>query len=476
MMALKQLYKTSIAALLWLMAGAATIHAQQVTTGLEVAATELSLQECREMALQNNIESNIAKEQINAAAYQVAAYRANYLPNISATGLYLYNDATLSKNIEGGQLPTFMPSDGAGGVAPNGGFAFMPDIPLELELSGTYNASVKVEQAIYTGGKVTAAYKMAQKGHEIAQANEKLSEVQVIVLCDEAYWNCVKVKALIKSAVQYKETLQELQRMVQEAVDAGMKHRKDILSVQVKMNEAELNLARAQNGYQLAVMNLNHIIGLPLSQSTKVADSFEVDTAIDLMPESPGATNNIDITLRPEYKLLTKQVEMKEQEVNLVRSDFLPNVGVMGAYGYTNGLKLNGEKLINSSSFSALLSVNIPIFNWAEGRNKVKGAKLQSTIAQMQLHDSQQRMTLEATKSINELNEAQLEVILTAKSVEQALENMEMSKDRYENGMETLADYMEAQAMWQNAMSMHIGAKAALNLAKTKYLKATGKL
>ena len=475
MISLKQLYKTSTVVLSFLMICVATPYAQEATAQQAVAATKLSLKECRQMAMDNNIENNIAKEQINAADYQVSAYKSNYLPKVSATGLYLYNDATLSKNIEGGQLPTFIP-DGAGGVVPNGGFAFMPDIPLELELSGTYNAAVKVEQPIYTGGKVSTAYKMAQKGHEMAQANEKLSEVQVIVLCDEAYWNCVKVKALIESATQYKETLQELQRMVQEAVDAGMKHRKDLLSVQVKMNEAELNLARAQNGYRLAVMNLNHTIGLPLHNATEAADSFEEDAAIHLIPESFGAPNGFDITLRPEYNLLSKQVEMKEQEVNLVRSDFLPNVGVMGAYGYTNGLKLNGEKMIESGSFSALLSVNIPIFNWAEGRNKVKGAKLQSTIAQMQLNDSQQKMTLEATKSINELNEAQLEVTLTAKSVEQALENMEMSKDRYDTGMETLADYMEAQTMWQNAMSMHISAKAALNLSKTKYLKATGKL
>ncbi len=475
MISLKQLYKTSIVALSFLMICAATTYAQQETFQQEDSATKLSLQECRQMAMDNNIENNIAKEQINAADYQVSAYKSNYFPKISATGLYLYNDATLGGNIEGGQLPTFIP-DGMGGVVPNGGFAFMPDIPLELELSGTYNASVKVEQPIYTGGKVTTAYKMVQKGHEMAQANEKLSEVQVIVLCDEAYWNCMKVKALIESATQYKETLQELHRMVQEAVDAGMKHRKDLLSVQVKMNEAELNLARAQNGYRLAVMNLNHTIGLPLHNPTEVADSFEEDAAIHLIPESFDPPNGFDITLRPEYNLLSKQVEMKEQEVNLVRSDFLPNVGVMGAYGYTNGLKLNGEKLIDNGSFSALLSVNIPIFNWAEGRNKVKGAKLQSTIAQMQLNDSQQKMTLEATKSINELNEAQLEVTLTAKSVEQALENMEMSKDRYDTGMETLADYMEAQTMWQNAMSMHISAKAALNLSKTKYLKATGKL
>ena len=469
--ALKKIYRSSIVAQSFLMICATTAYAQQE----ESYPTTVSLQKCREMALQNNIENNIAKEQINAAGYRVTAYKTNYLPKISATGLYLYSDATFAETIEGGNLPTFVP-DGQGGVIPNGGFAFMPDIPLELKLSSTYNGSLRVEQPIYTGGKVTAAYKMAKTGLEMAQVNEKLSESQIILLCDEAYWNCVKTKAMIETATQYKETLQELHRTVKSAVEEGMTHRKDLLSVQVKMNEAELNLTRAQNGYRLAIMNLNHTIGLPLHNATEVADSFEEDSSVNLIPESFGTSNSFDITLRPEYTLLSKQIELKQQQINLVRSDFLPNIGVMGLYGYTNGLKMNGEKLIDGANFAALLSVNIPIFNWGEGRNKVKEAKVESLIAQMQLNYSQEEMTLEATRAINELNEAHLEVELSTKSVEQALENMEVSKERYNAGMETLSDYMEAQAMWQNAMSTLVSAKASLNLSKTKYLKATGRL
>ena len=464
---LKTRYRSSLVALSFLVIGATTAFAQQ-----ESSTTTLSLQECREMALENNIESNIAKEQITAADYRVAAYKTNYLPKLSAAGTYLYSDAKFGRTIEGGNLPTFMP-DGQGGANPTGGFAFMPDIPLELKVKSAYNASLRVEQPIFTGGKITAAYKMAKTGLEMAQMNEKLSEDEVILLCDEAYWNCVKADAMIETATQFKETLQELQRTVQAAVEEGMTHRKDLLSVQVKMNEAELNLTRAHNAYRLAIMNLNHTIGVPLHNATEVADSFDEDSAINIMP---GTSSAIDITLRPEYALLSKQIEMKEQQVKLIRSDFLPNVGVMGMYGYTNGLELNGEKLFDGANFAAMLSVNIPIFNWGEGRNKVKEAKVGSLIAQMQLNHSQQEMTLEANQALNQLNEAQLEVTLSAKSVEQALENKEMSKEMYDAGVETLSDYMEAQTMWQDAMSTLVSAKASYNLAKTKFLKATGRL
>lgn len=436
---------------------------------------KLTLLECREMALQNNLKLKIAQEQVKAAEYKTAAYKTNYLPKLSATGLYLYSDATLNENIEGGYLPTFIP-DGQGNMIPNDGFAYLPDIPLELKVGGTYNAALQVEQPIYMGGKVTAAYQMAKKGQEMTQVKEKLSAVELSVLSDKAYWNTVKVKAMITSANQYKATLEELHRTVKNAVDAGMTHRKDLLSVQVKLNEAELNLTRAKNGYRLAIMNLNHIIGLPLNNETEIADSFTNETDISISADILKNFNEFDVSLRPEHHLLSKQIELKEHQEKLTRSDFLPNVGVKAMYGYTNGLKLNDETMLDDTNFAAVLSVNIPIFNWGEGRNKLKEAEVERSIAQMQLKYAQEEMTLEVTKAFNNLQEALLEITLSSKSVEQAEQNMKISKDRYKAGMETLANYMETQTIWQKAMSDLIAAKATYQLSRTEYLKAVGKL
>src|SRR5690625_7538373 len=110
-------------------------------------------------------------------------------------------------------------------------------------------------------------------------------------------------------------------------------------------------------------MNLNHIIGLPLHNNTEVVDSFEEETSITLLPESMDASDAPDVTSRPEFHLLTKQVEMKEREVDLARSDFVPIVAIMGAYGYTHGLKINARSLIDDRSLAALRPVQIPRFD-----------------------------------------------------------------------------------------------------------------
>ena len=85
-------------------------------------------------------------------------------------------------------------------------------------------------------------------------------------------------------------------------------------------------------------------------------------------------------------------------------------------------------------------------------------------------------MQLEEAKTRFNVEDAAARVRLTAKSLLQAKENLMVSKNRYEVGMESLTNYMEAQAQWQKAWSDWIDAKAELRVSETHYLRATGRL
>ena len=60
------------------------------------AQTVLTLEECRSMALENNGQSKMAQEKVTAAEYDSKAAFANYLPKVSATGLYLHNSENIN--------------------------------------------------------------------------------------------------------------------------------------------------------------------------------------------------------------------------------------------------------------------------------------------------------------------------------------------------------------------------------------------
>ena len=157
-----------------------------------------------------------------------------------------------------------------------------------------------------------------------------------------------------------------------------------------------------------------------------------------------------DISARPEYAILDKQVEIAGQQVRLNRSELLPKVGIMGSYDYVHGFELNDQMLMDKGSFSVLLNVSIPLFHIGERSNKARAA--------------------------NNLDEARLESELSDRSLLQAEENMKVSKSQYEVGLETLSDYLEAQALWQQAYETQVDAHFQLYLNYVEYLKAAGAL
>lgn len=448
-----------------------------------LGAQTLDLTQCRKMALENNKQVSISRRTAEKAGYTLKSYKANFLPKFTGEGMYLFSGDKLKKNTPELFLPTYVPDPATGNMVENilmagsnGGmpvfkeYAYVPPLSLELSLNNTYMAGVSVEQPLYMGGKIMAAYKMARIGKDISLLNTTYTQTDIMVKTDEAYWQLVKVNEILLSTRKYREVVAELLRNVTDALDAGMKSRNDQLKVQVKLNEAELMVRKAENGVRLARMNLCHYIGLPLQAQIEAADTLAAESSV------LAALPQANVTGRPEYEMLSKQIEYKHQETKLVRSDFLPNLGVSAAYLYTDGLKLNDEKLFSNGSFSALFSLKVPLFHWGEGINKVRAAKAEKTIAILQQEDALEKMELEAMQALNALDEAAMEVELTQKSLVQAEENLKVSKDHYDAGMETLADYLEAQAVWQKAWSDLISAKAGMRFSETYYLKAIGRL
>lgn len=415
---------------------------------IPTSGQEMTLEQCRTMALKNNKRIVIAKQDKERANLIAGATRTNFLPKFTTQGAAMFGNSKTDMSIallEG-----------------------MPNFDLNLNIKKIYMAGINLEQPIYMGGKITSAYKMSKVGNEIAELNRALTEDEILLETDQAYWMCIQAKELKQSAQQYKITVEEFYRVVTHACETGLKSKNDLMKIQVQLNQANLQLHRAENGVRLSQMNLCNIIGLPLQSELLLSGTFS---------GAPIVINHtIEISSRPEYLMLNKQIELKKYEKRLIRSDFLPQIGLIGSYNYIHGPKLNGDPLFNNGSFSAMISLKIPLFNWGEGIKKVKAKERERVMAQLQRDDLGQKMELEIQQAVNSYNEGLLEVRLTQQALRQSEENLKMSRDNYDVGIETISDYLEAQTIWQNAQSEYVVSRTKLEICKTKYLKAIGKI
>ncbi len=442
----------------------------------------LTLEQCREMAITYNKEIAKANVQDKQMGFDVKTYKSNFFPRINITAFDVYSTAKGDLTMTGGNLPIYNYSSSLGQYVPDvtvnsdgsytmNKYALFPDQKFEYKVKNVFMGGVNLTQPIYMGGKITSAYKMSKIGRDIATLNIALTQSDIIVQTEEAYFLAIRAKEMIQVANKYKELLQELMKNVKSAFEHGLKTRNDMMKVQVKLNEADLNITKAENAYRLACMNLCHFIGKPLTSSIDVVDAGFTNG-------NPNGTTdkNIDISKRSEYEILNKKVELAGQQVSLTRSDYLPNVVFMGGYTYSNGAEFGGRKLLDNGSAYVSVGLKMPLFNFGEGVNKVRSAKAKQQIAELEQEDLNEKMMLEQQQAINNVEEAKKEVNLTQSAFDQAEENMRLSKQQYEVGFETLSDYLESQAIWQDSYANKVDAVCQYNLAWIKYLKSKGEL
>lgn len=428
----------------------------------------LTMEQCRTLALQHNKEIAAAKMQTASAQYMRKSYKALYLPDFSASGNALYHTADGVLSIPGGNLPTFVP--GADGKPQfDGRYALFPGMDFDYKIGFVYSAGVQVKQPIYQGGKIIAANRIARLTEQMSVENERLTASEVILNTENAYVLMVKALELQKVAVKYNSLLTELLKNVQSAYRHGLKPQNDVLKVQVKLNESELQLRKAENAIRLARMNLCHCIGRPLIDEITVADSLPALVA--------GVESGVlDITARPEYAILEKKVAIAEQQVKLNRSELLPKVGVQAGYAYTHGVKVRDNYLFDNGGFSVLLNVQVPLFHFGERSNKVRSACAALQQQQLEQQSLNEMMALELAQALNNLDEARMECEIADRSLAQADENRRLSDSQYRVGLETLSDNLEAQVLWQQAYETQISSRYQLYLTYLAYQKAAGKL
>lgn len=422
------------------------------SVGLSAQERTLTLDECRRMAAENDRSVAIARQTASKTESDRSAIWANFFPQVSAQGFYVHTPQDLAFSLafpEGSQVTS---------------------LPFDVNARNVLVGGLTVKQPVYMGGKILTGYRMASIGTEMGALNVEMTRQKSMLGVEDIYWKCVEAKEMLGAALQYQKAVAEVERVVGNAVKQGFALNNDLLTVQVKADEAELNVAKARNGVKLAKMALCSCVGMPLDSQVEVSDSLDISGIEALAMQDPDSGF---VASRVEYKLLQKQVDLKKQNERLVLSDFLPSVGIAGQYDYLTGPKVNGYDLPHNLAFAAL-AVKIPIAHWGEGAAKVRSAKAETAIAELQRDDAADKMRLENRRALNTLDEAILEVNLQQKTVDKSCENMRVVTNRYRNGMCTVADVLAAQTLWQKASADLVTAKAALRLAYTDYRRTLG--
>lgn len=430
------------------------------------AQNNLSLSESKKMAIENNVAIKNSSLEIDAAKETKKEAYTNFFPKVSATlGGMKTVEPLMQISIEGGNLPVY---DGNPANIPTATeVAYFPGLTLELWEKGVLG-SVSIMQPIYVGGKIKTGNKLAQLNIDAKEEQKLLAEDVLLLKVEKQYWQLVSLQEKQKTLDKYELLLNGALKQANDAFNAGLIIKNDILKVQLKQSELEINKSKLKNGKQLALMQFCHTIGIPYD-ATLV---FNESSNIIENPDFYYVDKELAIKSRTEYSLLEKSVKAKVLQTEMTRGDYLPQaaVGVNAFYG-------NAFEKTLSQPFNAMVyaTVTIPISDWWGGSYKIKEHEIQQKIAQNTFDDTKGLLKLQTQKLWVDLNQAYEQIAIMEKSVIQANENLKVSSDGYKNGIVTITDLLEAQAILNEINSKLIDARVAYVVAVSSYKQVTNK-
>lgn len=446
-----------------------------VTVSCMHAQRMLTLEECRNLAIQNNKELQISGEKIKMADNEKKAAFTKYFPQLSANGAYMWNQKDINL-LDMGALSSSLSSS-------LGGLAQLPMIQhlmsgvndmQHLDVQNIWVGNVSLVQPVFMGGKIVNYNQITKFAKQLAESMNNLQLQDLIYKTDETYWQVISLVNKKKLADAYVDLLRKMDSDVTAMIYEGVATEADGLSVKVKLNEAEMAQTKVENCLALTRMLLAQICGLSLEEDLSLADekldNFPVETT------QASADLNEAFMNRNELRSLDLATKIYKRKERIALAEMLPNVALAANYFVTNPNVFNGFKNDFAGMFNVGVMVKVPLSGWWEGTYRRNSAKAETRIKTLEWQDAREKIELQVNQSVYKVNEAGKKLIASSRNMENAEENLRRANFGFEEGVIPALNLMEAQTAWVSARSSLIDAQIEVKLTEVYLSKALGKL
>ncbi|MEW6001598.1 MAG: TolC family protein [Nitrospirota bacterium] len=404
----------------------------------------LNLERCIEIALKRQPAIIAAMNTANASQSRIGEAKANYYPQIDWTAGY----SRISPVFTG--ISSFQGTTG-GQASSTGSF-------------DQYTSSVTLNQNIYDFGKTPTQVKIQSLNFDSSLADlENVSE-QVILNVKQTYYGVLQAR---RNRDVSAEAVKQFQQHLEQAkgfYEVGTKPKFDVTKAEVDLSNAKLNLIKAENAIQIAIVNLNNAMGVPEAPEYIIEDSLAFQKyEITFKDALLRAYKN-----RPDLKSTIAKRQAAESSVELAKTGYYPVLTGNAAYNWA------GEKFPLEHGWNIGATLSFPIFSGFLTRYQVEEAKATLNVVRANEESLRQNIFLEVQQAFLNLKEAEDRIPTAELTVKQAEENFEIANGRYAAGVGNPIEVTDADVALSNAKTAYIQALYDYKVAWASLEKAMG--
>ncbi len=402
----------------------------------------------RRIAVDYQQQVKMAERGLEGAESKLKAAKSVYGPKLDFSGNYGYY---------GNALKLAPPADAPAGT------------PGE-ELHNLYSLDLTLYQPIITGGSLKNTKLAAESEVEAMKGYVRLSKQEVILNADKLYLNTVAKKEIYNLAKNYKNIVNDFVNVIKSKVEEEVVGKNELYQSKVRLNDAQYQVLKAAKEYEMSIMDLNKLLGFPVDTIPAVADS--------LLPLVKSFSNDSLIVKalenRPELTYLNGKAMATKYNEKVVISKFKPQFGALA--GGKWGAPSPGLKIDPDFNYYFKAQLRIPIYYWGQKQNEYNAVKQATQMAQLQVEQTKDAVVLQVQRSYYNLVKSQEQMKFAKGALNNAKKNVSVMLDRYDEGLSSVLEVLDAQAFLQKSYLNYIEAKYDVNVAYSEYLHALGEM
>ena len=421
----------------------------------------LSVQDCIEMALENNIELKNSQLEIDKARTTKKEAQTAYLPTVTAQAIAF--DALNPMltfgidDIDNAQLRQILYTLYA---------EYGAQLGLKKEYSFVQNGvmlNAMATEPIYAGGRIRNGNKLARLGIEAAEYQSLLKEDEVRLQTETLYWQIIALEEKNVTLDYLDRLLDTLDKDLEGAIEAGLTLPTDQYKLRVKQNESQLNRKKLNDGITLLKMALAQYIGADWLTLT-LTDTLGLETE----PLAYFQNAEDAVAQRNESHLLDLSLKAEDLKKKMTLGEALPSLMVGGSANYNT--------IFENSKPNALIfaMLQVPITDWPKTSIKLKKHALDTEMAENTRRDLTEKMQLQTNQAWFNLEQSWLHISMAQTALRDAEANLKITEDYYDAGLVTLSDVLEAQTLLKQSRDELTDSRVEYRVNLMKYKQLTG--
>ncbi len=319
-----------------------------------------------------------------------------------------------------------------------------------------FGSGLSVSQLITDSGRTPNLVANARLQAQASREDYRATRYDVLLGVNQAYYEVLLSKQLVKVAQQTVATRQTVVDQVSELFRNKLKSQIDLSFAQVNLTDANLMVLRAQDRLAAAYASLGQALGTQQS----------VEYQLTEQPMPPNPPDSADPLIaqafqdRPELASIRLQQEADQKFVYAERDLRRPTVSlnaVGGALPYIEPGNANPN--IPEGYEAAVVNVNIPVFNGHLFSARRQAAEYQLQATDQRVRDIQDRIARDVRIYWERTKTSFQAIGATEQLLTQANMALDLAQGRYNLGLASIVELTQAQLGQTQAQVENVNAK-----------------